>query len=246
MEWFIIIVAAGAAGIAAKGWRKRVATRRTQDEELEAVRRLADEDVTEFGEQLRRLDREAVGRILDEDVRVAHQTAHDCYTSAQRVVSRVTIAEDVSKVTETVATGRYALACVQAFVVGQSVPEHRVVCFFDPRHGLSVTDVLWNRPGHGPRRLPACAGDAQRIANKQAPEVRTAKLGARTLPYWSAGAAFIPYTRGYFASEAALSWALRPAAIEMAPQAPGYFGTGIVGSSGHFDGGGFDGSGANP
>jgi hypothetical protein len=117
------------------------------------------------------------------------------------------------------------------------------VCFFNPLHGPSVTEVLWTRPGHGARRVPACATDADRVTNKLLPEVRTVKIGARSMPYWAAGSAFLPYAEGYFAGVAALSWALHPAAFEAAPETGGYFGTGIVGSSGHFDGGGFDGSG---
>ena len=124
------------------------------------------------------------------------------------------------------------------------MPAQRVLCFFNPLHGPSVTEVLWTRLGHGARRVPACSADADRVANKLLPKVRTVRIGARTMPYWTAGSAFLPYAQGYFAGVAALSWALEPAAFEAAPETPGYFGHGIVGSSGHFDGGGFDGSGA--
>ncbi len=72
------------------------------------------------------------------------------------------------------------------------------------------------------------------------------KIGARTtVPYWAAGGAFLPYASGYFADVASLSWALHPADIAGAPDTPGHFGSGIVGGSGHFDGGGFDGSGGH-
>ncbi len=119
------------------------------------------------------------------------------------------------------------------------------MCFFDPQHGLSVADVLWTRPGHGPRRVPACPQDADRVTRKVAPEIRTVKIGARATPYWAAGNAFLPYTEGYFAGVVTLSWAFHPAVSDAAAGtgAPGYFGTGVTGSSGNFDGGGFDGSG---
>jgi len=243
MEWFWIIAAAGGAGFAVKWWRSRQAAGRRKAEELEGVRRLAGEDATYLREQLQRLDRERAGRVLDEETRVAYQTALDSYESAQHTLEHISNAEEVSKVTDTLAAGLFALACAQARVAGRPAPEQRVVCFFNPLHGPSVTEVLWTRPGHGARRVPACATDADRVTNKLLPEVRTVKIGARSMPYWAAGSAFLPYAEGYFAGVAALSWALHPAAFEAAPETGGYFGTGIVGSSGHFDGGGFDGSG---
>ncbi len=243
MEWFWIIVAAGGAGFAAKWWRDRQATRRTKSEELESVRRLAGEDAMYLHEQLQRLDREIGGQVLDEETRVAYQIALDSCESAQRTLGQISKAEEVSKVTETLAAGLYELAGVQARLAGRPVPEQRVMCFFNPLHGPSATEVLWTRPGHGARRVPACSTDADRVTNKLLPEVRTVKIGARTMPYWAAGSAFLPYTEGYFAGVAALSWALHPAVFEQAPETGGHFGAGIVGSSGHFDGGGFDGSG---
>lgn len=245
MEWFWIIVAAGGAGFAAKWWRDRQATRRTTAEQLEGVRRLAGEDITYLQEQLQRLDREIGGQVLDQETRVAHQTVLDSCESAQRTLEQVSNAEAISKVTETLATGLCALACVRARLAGRPVPEQQVVCFFNPLHGPSVTEVLWTRPGHGARRVPECSTDADRLTNKVLPEARTVKIGARTMPYWAAGSAFLPYTQGYFAGVAALSWALQPAAVEAAPETTGYFGHGIVGSRGHFDGGGFDRSGGH-
>jgi len=243
VEWFWIIAATGGSGFVVKWWRDRQDTRRRKAEELEGVRRLAGEDATYLHEQLQRLDRERAGPVLDEETRVAYQTALDSYESAQRTLEHISKAEEVSKVTETLAAGLFALACAQARVAGRPAPEQRVVCFFNPLHGPSVTEVLWTRSGHGSRRVPACSMDADRVTNNLLPEVRTVEAGTRTRPYWAAGSAFLPYAEGYFAGVAALSWALHPAAFEAAPETGGYFGTGIVGSSGHFDGGGFDGSG---
>ena len=243
MEWLWIIVAAGGAGFAVKWWRDRQATRRTNAEALDAVRRLAGEDVTYLDEQLQLLDREVGRHVLDEETLAARQTALDSCESARRTLEQISNVEEVSKVTGLLATGLSALACVQARVAGQSVPEQRVVCFFNPLHGPSVTEVLWTRPGHGPRRVPACSADAERVTNKMMPEVRMVTMGTRPVPYWAAGNAFLPYAAGYFAGVASLSWALHPASLDAAPETGGHFGTGIVGGSGHFDGGGFDGSG---
>ena len=78
---------AGSAGHAA----------RAKAEELESVRRLASEDATYLEEQLKRLDREIGGRVLDEETRVAHHTALDSCESAQGTLEQISNAEEVSK-----------------------------------------------------------------------------------------------------------------------------------------------------
>jgi hypothetical protein len=243
MEWFLVLVAAGGAGFAIRSWRARRQAGRARTEELEVVRRLAAEDVDHLGE----LVDAVVGDLdLDDETREARRVAAESYEAAHERVSHITSAGEIKAITETIATGRNALASVQARQGGRPAPEPRVMCFFDPQHGPSTTDVLWARPGHGERRVPACAQDAQRVADRLAPEIRTVSTGSRTMPYWTAGYAFLPYTRGYFAGVATLSWAHQPSVPDAAAGTgtPGSFGSGIVGSSGRFDGGGFDGSGA--
>ena len=111
MEWLLIALVAGGGGLLTKRWTDRRAHRRDELAELEGVRRLADEDVTYLGEQLQRLDHEVAGRELDEAARVDYQTALDAYESAQRAVTRISTADEISTVTDTLAAGRYALAC---------------------------------------------------------------------------------------------------------------------------------------
>ena len=65
------------------GFGGRTAARRPSAEELEAVRRAADEDVTQFGEELQRLDTELGGRELDEGTRQDYQRALDAYEEAK-------------------------------------------------------------------------------------------------------------------------------------------------------------------
>ncbi len=248
MEWLLLAVVVGGGGWAAKKWKDTQETRRTQAEELEGVRRLADEDVTFLGEQLQRLDGEVAGHELDEATRVEYQVALDAYESAQRTVPRIKSVEEISKVTDTLSSGRYALACVQARVAGRSVPELRVPCFFNPQHGPSITDVHWTQPGHGTRSVPACAQDAARVANREAPEVRKVKIGSRTVPYWAAGDAYRPYSEGYFAGVAMLVWVYSPPAVsDVGWSGAGYDGGGgqggYDGGGGGFDGGGGDGGG---
>lgn len=199
MEWLLLLLAGSGGGVVAL---RRLSTRRTREREqaeaLQGVQRLADEDVTLFGEQLQRLSDSVEGHRLDPEARLDYQRALDAYEAAQRAVPRLQHPDEVSKVTDTLATGRYAAACVRARVAGQEIPQLRVPCFFNPQHGPSVTDVVWTRPGHGTRTVPSCSQDAARVAARQQPDLRTVRIGSRTVPYWEAGAAYLPYSRGYF------------------------------------------------
>lgn len=243
MEWLLLLMA-GAGGLVARRWAGRRRLRGEEQVELEGVRQLADEDVTVLGEQLQRLDAEIGGHELDPATRVDYQTALDAYETAQRTVPRIRRADDVSTITDTLSTGRYALACVRARVAGAPLPELRVPCFFNPQHGPSVVDVMWTQPGRGTRDVPACAQDAARVAAQEVPEVRRVTIGSRRVPYWEAGAAFLPYTDGYFAGSAVMMWACQPSA-NWAGGFGGGYGGGDGGGSGGGDGGGYAGYGGD-
>lgn len=239
MEWLLLALAVGGGGWGAKAWRDRQESRSARAQELHGVRGLADEDVTCLGEQLQQLDREVARHRLDEATRADYQKALDSYESAKRAVSRIESVDEISKITDILSSGRYALACVQARVAGRPLPELRVACFFNPQHGPSVTDVLWTPPGRGTRKVPACAQDAARVVRHEAPTVRKVKIGSRVVPYWAAGAAYYPYSEGYFAGAALLTWTYQPQVISDGAG----FGAGHDGGSGGFDGGGLDGGG---
>ncbi|WP_237771557.1 hypothetical protein [Kribbella sp. ALI-6-A] len=199
MEW--LLAALGGGGVALLGryvWDRRTA-RRTDAEELDQIRRLANEDITLLGEELRRLDARVTGRELDADAQVDFQVALDAYEAAQRAVKGIRSAEGISAVTDALATGRYAIVCVQARVAGEPIPERRVPCFFNPQHGPSTTDVVWTQPKYGTRTVPACAQDAARVRAGDDPEVRYVRYRLRRVPYWQAGDAVTPYGQGYFA-----------------------------------------------
>jgi hypothetical protein len=236
MEWWLIDLAA-VVGLVAGGrhimTRRRV--HRAADEELAGVRTLADEDVTQLGEQLGRLDG-AVDR-LDQAGRLDYQRALDAYESAQRAVPRMRGVDEISTVSDTLTQGRYALACVDARLRGLPVPPYRVPCFFNPQHGPSTEDVLYTAAGRGTRTVPACAQDAARVRQGERPEVRTVNVGARRVPYWEAGASYLPWTQGYFVGAdalggASLAWAYDPS---MTAGAGGY----VHGDHAGFDQGGF-------
>jgi len=205
MEWLLLVLAGG-GGAGWLGVRMRAARGRARDraDELAEVATLCEEDITLFGEQLRQLDAETVEHTLGEAARADYQHALDAYDAAQRTVRAITDADEISKVTDTLASGRYALACVQARVQGLPIPELRVPCFFNPQHGPSVTDVTFTPPGRGTRRVPACAMDAARLRAGQEPEVRQVVIRGRRVPYYEAGAAFAPYGEGYFVGSVAM------------------------------------------
>lgn len=249
MEIVIALMTGGAAVAGGRWLWDRRGRHRDAAAELAGVRALADEDVTLLGEELHRLDAEVSG--LDADGRADYQRALDAYESAQRLVPRLTRPEEVSKVTDTLSTGRYAMACVQARLEGRPLPELRVPCFFNPQHGPSVRDVQFTPRGRGTRLVPACARDAARVEAGEAPEVRTIRIGSRKVPYWEAGAAYLPYGEGYFVSGAihgalVMDWAFTTPPVSASGDPGGHAGHGgfiLGGDTGGLEGGGDGGGG---
>ncbi len=208
ISW-LLVGAAAVGGVGAAGntvlsrVRGRRASRRDSQAELAGVRHLAEEDVVVFGEELQRLDEVVGDHPLDADARRDYQTALDAYEKAQRSLDRLHRLEEISRVTDALASGRYALACVRARVEGTALPAMRTPCFFNPQHGPAATEVMWTTGRHGTRRVPACAQDAARVANRESPEVRTVYDGSNQVPYWEAGAAYEPYRSGYVVADLA-------------------------------------------
>lgn len=184
---------------------KRQAEQR-REAELVPVLRLAEEDITAFGTELQDLDLEMQGHELDAGARSDYQRALDSYEAAKTAVARLERPEEVKHVTEIVEDGRYAVACVQARVHGQPLPTRRPPCFFDPRHGPSVTDVSYLPPGGVTRDVPACALDAERVRAGAEPDVRKVMVGAQRVPYWQGGRAYQPYAAGYFGAFTPMDW----------------------------------------
>ena len=174
--------------------------------ELEPVKKLAFEDVTALGEELQSLDADLIGRPLDEGERADYQRALDAYEAAKTAAEAMAAPDDIRHVTTILDDGRYAIACVRARVAGEALPTRRPPCFFDPRHGLSVTDVTWAPAGGVPRDVPACALDAERVRAGAEPDTRQVMVGPQRVPYWQGGPAFAPYAAGYFASYGVMNW----------------------------------------
>ncbi len=177
---------------------QRPAAPQISAQDMAAVKRAADDDVTVLGEQLQQLDLELAARQLDEATRQDYSRALDAYDDAKQSVEAVKVPEDLRHVTSILDDGRYAIACVRTRVEGQPLPQRRPPCFFDPQHGPSVRDVAWSPDGGRTRQVPACTLDAERVDAGADPDTRQIMVGAQRVPYWQAGPAFAPWTLGYF------------------------------------------------
>ena len=151
---------------------------------------------------------------------------------------------DMQAVSRNIAEGQYRLACAEALANGQPKPGRRPMCFFDPRHGMSVADVSWAPPDGGPSRMvPVCIDDERKIDQGIQPDIRTVQdsSGAR-VQYVNAG--FAPaYWGGFGYGGAMLGGFLLGEALASPPifineygyGDPGYYG----GGDDNFGGGDF-------
>lgn len=157
-------------------------------EERRQARRLIEEDVTVFGEQLGDLHVETLTTELDAGMREDYQRALDLY---ERSKSELGAAEDTAAVVaieKVLDEGRFHLACVLARRDGDPLPQRREHCFFNPQHGPSVQDVAWTPPGGVEREVPVCRSDLRRITGGEDPEIRLVRVGDRYVPWHEAAA----------------------------------------------------------
>jgi hypothetical protein len=191
----LVVGGAGAYTLYRRSKKKREERERA---ELEALRVVVDEDITAFGEELDRLDFSPSEPGATGDMRQDYSHALDTYERAKTQMARATRPHDVQQVTETLEQGRFALATLAARRTGAPLPEHRLPCFFDPRHGPSATDVQWAPHGGTVRPVPACAADAARMTDGEEPQSRMVDTDHGRQPYWNAGPAYTPWAGGYF------------------------------------------------
>ena len=96
MEWFLLLTAGGGGGAyALQRLRLQRADRRQAADELDSVRRLAEEDVTVLGEQLARLDADGwhdVYMLVALQLAAAQRLAGSLHASAQTMLSLVALA----------------------------------------------------------------------------------------------------------------------------------------------------------
>jgi len=118
MDVLIVLVVLG-IGIAFLVSRSQRRENRRELESVQAVKTVAEEDVTRLGEDVALLDTETAGRQLDDGTRQDYRRALDAYDAAKAALDRVRRPEDVKAVTEILEDGRYAVACVQARLAGR-------------------------------------------------------------------------------------------------------------------------------
>ena len=142
---------------------------------------------------------------------------------------------DMRAVSRNIAEGQYRLACAEALANGQPKPGRRPMCFFDPRHGMSVTDESWAPPDGGPSRMvPACVDCARKIDQGIQPDMRTVEdsSGGR-VTYVNSG--FAPaYWGGFGYGGAMLGGFLLGEALASPPIFINEYG---YGDPGYYDGG---------
>ena len=160
--------------------------------------------------------------------------------------------QDMGAVSRAIAEGQYHLASAEALAAGQPRPERRPSCFFDPRHGMSVTDAYWTPPDGGPgRTVPVCSADAHKLERGIEPEMRKVEADGGPVNYVNAG--FAPAYWGGFGLAPGLftgfllGQALAPHAFFGGYPGDGYPGDGDSGGGdsggGDFGGGDFGGFG---
>ncbi|MCQ9369079.1 hypothetical protein NQ036_12610 [Brevibacterium sp. 91QC2O2] len=197
---FLLILAIIGVGFFWSSHKEKQRRVAQQAEELDMVRRTAEEDVTQFGELVADLDIVTAGVQLDEGGRQDYKRALEAYDTAKNTLEAVQRPEDIAHVTQALEDGRYAASCVRARVEGRPLPVRRPPCFFNPQHGPSVEDVDWAPAGGRLRPVPVCAADAERLAVGAEPAVRKVPGadGYSRRAYWEAGPAYAQYNRGYF------------------------------------------------
>ena len=170
------------------GQRKR--DRLFQLELARVQRRLVDEDVTLFGEQLSDLHVETMTTELDDDMRADYQKALDLYEEAKSRFSREATDAELVAIGSLLEEGRWRRACVLARRDGAELPVRLPPCFFNPQHGPSVSELGWAPPGGVERAVPVCRRDLNRMRDSLMPELRVVRIGDHYVPWYAAGSAY--------------------------------------------------------
>jgi hypothetical protein len=187
-----LVVPLALFGLSRRRWR------REEEAEFAEVREVARDDVVALGDDIRALDIDMEMADVDPEAKQHYGLAVERYTQASEALDLARRPEDLQPVTELLEEGRWAMEAAKAEMAGRPAPERRAPCFFDPRHGPSVTDVEWAPPGGEPRPVPACAADAVRIRDGEDPNSRRVPVNGELVPYWQAGPAFGPWAGGFF------------------------------------------------
>ena len=224
--------------------------RRRRQQELKDAKLAAQDDLIALSTRL--TDRNSDVSIQNNPEAAEEQAAAlASYEQGTAALDAARSVKDMGAVSRAIAAGQYHLASADALAAGQPRPERRPSCFFDPRHGMSVTDVSWAPPDGGPSRMvPVCIDDERRIDQGLQPEMRTVQdTSGQRVAYVNSG--FAPgYWGGFGYGGAMLGGFLLGEALASPPVFineygygdPGYYGGGDSFGGGDFsgDGGGGD------
>src|SRR5215475_8529443 len=214
--------------------------RRRRQQELKEAKLAAQDDLIALSTRLTDQDTDVAVRSNPEAAQeqAAALSAYERGTAALDAARRV---QDMGAVSRAIAEGQYHLASAEALAAGQPRPERRPPCFFDPRHGMSVTDAYWTPPDGGPgREVPVCSADAHKLERGIEPDMRKVEADGARMDYVNAG--FAPTYWGGFGFGPGLftGFLLGQALAPHAFFGGGYAGDGDPGG-GDFGGGDFGG-----
>ena len=206
----IIVIALGGYFFFLRPRRQR--SRREQAEQLAEAKAAAQDDLIALNQAI--TDGANDVSVASSPDAVAEQSAAlDAYERGTRALDAARSPAEMGAVSRSIAEGRYRLACAQAAARGDAKPARRPMCFFDPRHGMSVADVSWAPPDGGPSRDVAVCVDCERIINRGGqPEMRTVqdRAGSRVVyvnsgfapAYWGGFGYGGPMLTGFLLGEA--------------------------------------------
>jgi len=162
--------------------------------DLAAVKEVAHDDLIALAGDVQTLETQVKGNAA---AQAAYDKATQSYGDASESFDRAGSAKELTRVSQALEEGRFQMAVAEAALAGKPAPERRDPCFFDPRHGPSVRDVLWTPPGGAARKVPACELDAERVERGEEPATREIAYGGRMIPYYAAPPIFGGYFGGF-------------------------------------------------
>ncbi len=192
----ILLGLLGAGGAALfVGRRKR---RARNAAEFAEAKRNARDDLVALGDDIRALDVDVEMPNVDPQGKADYDHAVARYTEAEEQWDAARRPQDLAPVGSALEEGRWAMASAKARFAGETPPERRPPCFFDPRHGPSSRDVMWSPPYGEEREVPACEADAQRVERGDEPRAREVEWQGQRVPHWNAGPAYGPFAGGLY------------------------------------------------
>jgi hypothetical protein len=195
-EGFLAVLGVLAAGGGLLAWRSRRRRREREAAELAELRRVAGDDLAALGDDVRLLEIDVDMPGADPRAKERYNEAVQAYTRAEEALDLAKRPDDFQPIGQALEEGRWAMAAAKAHLAGRDEPERRPPCFFDPRHGPSVTDVEWEPEWGAPRMVPVCAADAARLEAGEEPMSREVTVGGQRMPYWQAPGQYAPFYAG--------------------------------------------------